>query len=157
MAAQLQSQFRQRFCRNRDCQALFFICSHCDRGQCYCSQPCRQICRARQLREANRRHRQSVEGRLDHRDHQRAYRLRKTIQAGMVVRVGASSVRDHGSPGISTSVTIGRGSIRPMVSTRQTASRGLFELILDRPMNIAVVVCRFCGRIGSFINPFYAP
>ena len=27
---------RQRVCRGSGCQAVFWICQHCDRGQCYC-------------------------------------------------------------------------------------------------------------------------
>lgn len=55
---------------------MFWICSHCNRGQCYWSPACRTEARLRQHRAANCRHQQSLEGRLDHRDRQRAYRLR---------------------------------------------------------------------------------
>jgi integrase len=58
------------------CQALFPICTCCDRGQRYCSQRCRVQARVCQHRAANRRHQQSVEGRLDHRDRQKRYRRR---------------------------------------------------------------------------------
>ncbi len=56
---------------------IFWICRSCDRGQQYCSERCRQKTRRQQRREANRCHQQSPEGRLDHRDHQRAYRQRQ--------------------------------------------------------------------------------
>ena len=39
--------------RNRNCRAcgfVFCVCSHCDRGQCYCSQECRREARRQQLR-----------------------------------------------------------------------------------------------------------
>jgi hypothetical protein len=55
----------------------FGFCPCCDRGQGYCSAECRGHARRRQRRAANRRHQQSVEGRLDHRDRQRAYRCRR--------------------------------------------------------------------------------
>lgn len=45
-------------------------------GPAYCSLPCRRAGRARSLRAAGQRHQQSPEGRLDHRDRQRAYRAR---------------------------------------------------------------------------------
>ena len=68
---------RQRACRAEGCGALFFICRSCDRGQSYCSQPCRRLQRRQQCRAANRRHQLSPEGRADHCDRQRAYRQRQ--------------------------------------------------------------------------------
>ena len=56
------------------CWQPFVLCRACDRGHVYCSLPCRHASRVRSLRAAGRRHQQSPEGRLDHRDHQRAYR-----------------------------------------------------------------------------------
>ena len=67
---------RQRICRGAGCGAVFWICRHCDRGHQYCGERCRQKARRQQLRAANRRHQQSREGRLDHRDRQRDYRER---------------------------------------------------------------------------------
>ena len=67
---------RQRFCRGADCGVVFWICRHCDRGHRYCGERCRQKARRQSRRDANRRHQQSPEGRLDHRDRQRAYRER---------------------------------------------------------------------------------
>ena len=71
-----EEPLRQRFCRGVGCGAVFWICRHCDRGHRYCSDRCRRKARRQQLRAANRRHQQSREGRLDHRDRQRAYRER---------------------------------------------------------------------------------
>lgn len=75
----------QRLCR---CGVTFYICRSCDRGQRFCSERCRQKARHEQRREANRRHQQSEEGRLDHRDRQRRYRQR---------RHGEKRVTDQGS------------------------------------------------------------
>ena len=72
-----EEPLRQRFCRGADCGVVFWICRHCDRGHQYCGGRCRQKARRQQLRAANRRHQQSREGRLDHRDRQRAYRERR--------------------------------------------------------------------------------
>ena len=77
MAARSQPVFRLRFCRGDGCGSPFWICRSCDRGHRYCSPLCRQRNRRRQLREANRRYQRSTEGRLDHRDRQRAYRERQ--------------------------------------------------------------------------------
>ena len=97
----------QRFCRAVDCGVVFWICRCCDRGQQYCGDRRRQKARRQQRREANRRHRQSREGRLDHRDRQRAYRQRwrqarvtdtpsgAPLDSGSIRRRGAWICRRH--------------------------------------------------------------
>ena len=82
---------RQRSCRR--CHAVFWICPHCDRGQRYCSAFCRVPARRQQRRCANRRHQQSPEGRLDHRDRQREYRHRRRRIRGP--RDGSRFLFDH--------------------------------------------------------------
>src|SRR6201997_547495 len=47
---------RLRVCLGEECGALFFLCSHCDRGQRYCNLACRQQARLYQRRCANRRY-----------------------------------------------------------------------------------------------------
>ena len=74
MAEQGEVVLRQRFCLGSECHAVFFVCSHCDRGQRHCSLACRKQARLRQHRGANRRYRNSPEARKDHRDRQREYR-----------------------------------------------------------------------------------
>jgi len=91
---------RQRVCLASNCQATFFLCSRCDRGQRYCSPACRQQARLHQRRCANRRHQQSPEGRLDHRDRQRDYRRRQA----------AARVTDQGSFSIGCSASLSRGA-----------------------------------------------
>ena len=71
-----EEPLRQRICRGAVCGVVFWICRHCDRGHRYCGERCRQKKRRQQGRDANRRHQQSQEGRLDHRDRQRDYRER---------------------------------------------------------------------------------
>jgi hypothetical protein len=76
---------RTRYCHT--CGAVFCICSHCDRGQCYCGPACRREARQQQLRAANRRYQQTDGGQRLHRMRQRGYRLRKA----------EGRVTDHGS------------------------------------------------------------
>ena len=83
-----EEPLRRRFCRGAGCGVVFWICRHCDRGHRYCGERCRKKARRQQRRAANRRHQQSREGRLDHRDRQRAYRERR----------GLRRVTDHTSP-----------------------------------------------------------
>src|SRR5215467_6584811 len=90
MAVQEEVVLRQRVCRNQRCQAVFWICTRCDRGQRYCSAACRLEGRRQQCRDANRRHQGSPEGRLDHRDRQRTYRK----------RYATSRVTDQSSPSV---------------------------------------------------------
>ena len=72
-----EAVWRQLFCRGLGCGVMFYICGSCYRGQVYCGERCRQKARRQQRRDANRRHQQTREGRLDHRDRQRAYRQRR--------------------------------------------------------------------------------
>jgi hypothetical protein len=67
---------RPRICRT--CGKLFGICRHCDRGHCYCSDPCREKARRKQRCKANRRYEQSLgeAGLEDHCTRQRDYRQR---------------------------------------------------------------------------------
>jgi hypothetical protein len=73
----METPLRQRLCRT--CHTLFAICASCDRGHAYCSGACRAAGRRRIVAAAKARHQASVEGRLDHRDHQRAYRARRRV------------------------------------------------------------------------------
>ena len=68
----MDAPLRQKTCRT--CHRLFAICVACDRGHAYCSDACRRAGRRRSVAAAKARHQASREGRLDHRDHQRAYR-----------------------------------------------------------------------------------
>lgn len=131
---------------------MFFICSHCDRGQVYCSPDCRETARRLQLRAANLRHQQSEEGQLDHRDRQRDYRRRQARAANTPTE---QSVTDHGSNGHPSYDTVGGaptdGSEPAAFDsglTRPRPMQGVFRL--NRPR----LVCGVCGRSGFFINPY---
>ena len=120
--------WRQLFCRGPGCGAMFYICRSCYRGQVYCGDRCRQKARRQQKRRANRRHQQSREGRLDHRDRQRAYRERCRLRR----------VPDHTSAG-----RVRSGNIKkPLPETG--ISTPLAERIGDRS--------RF-GRLQAAIRP----
>ena len=93
------------------CGALFWVCSHCDRGQCYCSQACREEARRQQRRAANRRYQRTEPGRQAHLLPQRAYRHRQS----------QSCVTDHGSRSITaTSVVIPPGPPRCVICGRRS-------------------------------------
>lgn len=128
--------FRQRFCKADNCGRLFFICSHCDRGQRYCSESCQIKSRAEQLSAAQRRYLPSPEGRKDQCDRQRAYRLRKAALS----RASASeSVIDQAPQHRPTSGMI---TPQPILASIETP-RQVFH------SNYGRVICQFCGRVGT--------
>ena len=129
MAGGQQVLFYERRCHARDCGALFYICRSCYRGQRYCSEGCRQATRREQRRAANRRHQQSPEGRLDHRDRQRTYRL-----GGVRLRV-----TDQGSAAELPSGSITQRDPIEMKPGRRELKR---------------VCCLVCRRRGEFIEMF---
>ena len=137
-----QEAFRQRFCRALNCGALFFVCTHCDLGQRYCGDDCRRRSRLEQLRVASRRHQQSPEGRLDHRDRQRAYRQSRitSVQAPL-----EESVTHHSSQEQPSSVIV-----------RSAHSQEPMRLASHRLLtNMGFLICQFCEQVGRFLNPFH--
>lgn len=128
----------QRICRHPGCRAVFWICRSCFRGQSYCSLHCRIKARRQQLRAANRRYQQSSEGRLDHRDRQRAYRRRLLDR-----------VTDHGRSRLQSSARISA----PMLGHLQIATT--VDLAASRIRHV-FLVCSICGRAGFYIQPFYS-
>ena len=61
------------------CDSLFYICSHCDCGQTYCSDGCRKQRQTLLRRAANLRYQRSKLGRRNHADNQRDHRQRKKV------------------------------------------------------------------------------
>ena len=171
MAANPQVVFRQRPCKARECRVLFFICSHCDRGQRYCSLACRHSSLLLQRRAARRRHQQSPEGRLDHRDRQRIYRRRKAASTRLPI---AKSVTDNGSQPEPSHVSIappckwppepeGSAGQADAKTTEPIRSQSAVDRLSWRQQlsrfisDLGFVVCRFCGRLGRYLNPFHEP
>jgi hypothetical protein len=116
---------------------MFWICTCCDRGQRYCSAACRSHARRRRHRAANRRHQQSAEGRLDHRDRQRAYRCRRPRR-----RVTDQGSQAEISPPPSES---GKAVTMPVLAPLRVRPR-------ERRGN--GLRCMVCGRAGRFVDPF---
>jgi len=74
MTSTTEFVLRPRRCLGPHCGVLFWVCGHCDRGQCYCCQTCRQEARRQQQRAANRRYQRTEAGRRAHCHRQRTYR-----------------------------------------------------------------------------------
>ena len=148
-----QAPFRQCFCLAPGCGDMFFVCPRCDQEQVYCSKPCRKLARLAKHRVANRRHQQSEEGRLDHRDRQRAYRRRKALASSQSATT--KSVTDHTPSPTASCVTLLAAAVAPAPRPSST-TRALFraqEWLFHS--NRHLVICRFCGRRGRFLNPFH--
>jgi hypothetical protein len=150
MADQDEVVLRQRVCHG--CHALFWICCHCDRGQRYCSPPCRASALREQRCQANRRHQQSPEGRLDHRDRQREYRKR-CAQGGVTDKSSATLASPGNMPkwdfgSAQTAARVGSAALslwfRVLPSWRKPSEE-------HRPPFLRCVVC---GRRGRFVDPF---
>jgi hypothetical protein len=141
MAVHGEVVLRQRVCRSQGCQTVFWICRHCDRGQRYCSAPCRTEARRQQCRAANRRHQRSPEGRLDHRDRQRAYRQRHA----------PARVTDQSSHSVISPAPFGCGEAitMPAAVALQVAPAGRLEKRADLWLR-----CAICGRPSRFVDPF---
>ena len=144
MAAHGEAVLRQRLCLLRECLATFFLCSHCDRGQRYCSIACSEEARRRQRRSANRRHQQSPEGRMDHRDRQRQYRS----------RCGRARVTDQGSLSITCPAISACGPIEVAPAEMSPAHTIAGRPSLPQIRARIELRCLVCGRPGRFIDPF---
>ena len=59
------------------CRTAVLICSHCDRGQRYCTPGCAERARRHSLRAAGHRYQATSQGRLAHAERQRRYRARQ--------------------------------------------------------------------------------
>jgi len=132
--------FRQRICHFPPCGVVFYLCRRCDRGQRYCSPRCREKALRLQRREANRRHQQSPEGRLDHRDRQREYRKRQRAR-----------VTDKSSLRASRCVNLTVPPVREPIEATLALDLGPSP---EAEIPVGWVMCQICGRRGRWVNPF---
>lgn len=109
------------------CRKQVIICSRCDRGQIYCAEGCSPIARQQSLREAARRYQQSRQGRLNHAERMRRYRLRQQ----KVTHQGSEPALSNDL--LSTNASIGRSI--PVLEAKPVAP-GAFQ-------------CSFCGQSCS--------
>ena len=128
--------WRELVCQGSGCGVTFYICGCCYRGQVYCGDECRKRAELQQHRHSNRKHQDSPEGRLDHRDRQRTYRAR--------LRLGVTDVT---SPGGDRSDTIGATWTERVMSTPLGEGFG-DRPRLERSQTTIRIVCIVCGRVG---------
>ena len=75
-------ELREVVCRWEGCRQVFWLCSYCDYGQCYCSDRCREAGRSHSLRRARRKYARSGRGVENNRERQRRYRRRALLRKG---------------------------------------------------------------------------
>ncbi|HAT4454981.1 TPA: hypothetical protein F8A22_15985 [Legionella pneumophila] len=78
------------------CHAQSIICSHCDRGQIYCSYICAREARLKSCREAEKRYQHTSRGKHKHAARQKRYRERlrqKVTDQGSVTPVADGLLR----------------------------------------------------------------
>jgi hypothetical protein len=145
-----------RLARCPRCEAPFSICKHCDRGHVYCGPRCSALARSESLRRARRRHRQSPEGRLDHRDRERDRRQRQRREAA---RVG-----DHPSAPQACSAKVAP-SFTAVGGTEPAVAHSVAPLPLELRLDVAQSPSspsfsrrpgslRHCSRCGVFVPLF---
>lgn len=61
------------------CRDQVLLCSHCDRGQQYCSRACSRLSRREQRRQAAQRYQNSYAGRLKHAARSARWRQRRRL------------------------------------------------------------------------------
>ena len=83
------------------CRTAVLICSHCDRGQRYCTTGCADLARRRSVRAAGRRYQASRRGRHAHANRQQRYRARTALHS-----LRSQKVTHQGSPPLAVSVQL---------------------------------------------------
>ena len=73
----METRFRTFNCRW--CHSAVSICSHCDRGNLYCSSLCKKEARRKSLQAAGKKYQNSRQGKFKHANRQNRYRSRQNI------------------------------------------------------------------------------
>ena len=127
------------------CRNQVLLCSHCDRGQRYCSSACSRQARAAAQRAAARRYQRSRGGRMAHAARTRRWRSRRLAHRG-----GANSVTHQGSQAGVVAA--------PLVAwTHDTASSSLVAAVVAPPQITTEVseppCCARCSApLGTWVR-----
>ena len=143
------------------CQGLFYLCRSCFHGQNTCQLSCRQQRRVVRTRAARRAHRQSEDGRFDHRDQERGRRARQRQQRP----VAQTRVGDLGSPleVFSGSVPLQPPQAGPLMEPIERGPQRTPDAQADTPLprapccppgsprHKALPRCSHCGRSSRYV------
>lgn len=167
-----------RLVRCGECQRIFYLCRRDDRGQRYCPQGCQKLAWRRSRRAARRRHRQSEQGREDHRDAQRRYRAnRRVVDQGSkklapapilcgtsapAQSIGGQAASDERIADEVIAIdTGGEETPRPIWCSMQ-ARRALSSIAESAPAAASVrhhrasVYCAICGDSSRFVREVFS-
>ncbi len=76
------------------CHYQVHLCSHCDRGNLYCSKKCSNSVRKRNLKLSSKRYQKTFKGKLNNAKRQATHRLKKRSQIKSITK----KVTHQGSP-----------------------------------------------------------
>jgi hypothetical protein len=144
---------RQILCAR--CRTTFYMCRSCYRGHKYCSDVCRLEARNHQLKAARKRHRQSPEGRLDHRDQMRRLRA--------VWKTKSKAVVDQTSPDLPARVSLDSDGHAPRksIGVALACTVAAAQSVSQENDHVESVVCALrccsCGLVSEYIVPFEWP
>jgi len=129
-------------CGLPECREIFYICCSCYRGHKYCSDACRGIARRRQMDAARRRYLLTPEAKLDQRDRQRRWRMRRVKKTVMDQR-SVEKIKMRSSPGRNCAAR------RLYLSVVFLALKNGLKHVSGAPR------CVVCGRSGRLVNPYH--
>lgn len=158
----MEERLRPVHCKR--CGRLFYLCRFCDRGQCYCSDPCRRASRREILQRARQAYAQSKKGKENNRERQRRWRQR-TLWGFLGLK---KAVTDPSSQGESAVVCLSheaegtqgaRGDGQGVVFAQERAACAgvrIDQTNKDRAeegksLREARAFCHVCGRPGVVI------
>ncbi|WP_224250295.1 hypothetical protein [Hyalangium gracile] len=128
---------RYVMCGRAECLRQFFLCSRCDRGQRYCSEPCRKRARRQSVREAGGRYQRTLDGRHAHAARQAAYRQRQQQKV------------THQPPPVAAEEPKVSPTLEPPAMSAQLPSSA------ERPLPHAPEhspTCAHCGRVSRYVR-----
>lgn len=120
--------------RCKFCQCFFHVCRRCFRGQVYCCDFCRIEGKCRKHREAQRRYRETLKGRKNHREAENRRRQRRKDK-------GIGKKLDD-----ATSTLQVKWAILMMFL--------IYRLVFARKSGFSGPRCRFCGIGGQVVSEF---
>lgn len=129
------------------CRVQVLLCSHCDRGNRYCSRPCWRVSRDAARREAAQRYQSSRRGRLAHAERSRRWRQRRAAD-------GAGTGHGHGAHGAQNVTHQGSQpgvAAAPLAAwTHDTASSSLDTTpVTTGPLDTAAAAPWTCRRCAA--------
>ena len=164
------------------CRQIFFVCQRCDFGRLYCCKPCRRKARKQNLRRAQRKYASSTKGRLNNRDRQRRFRIRRrtawnnrtkpnsvTHQSSQLLLPGVSCSHDEppAAPGptepLSTVSSTPTAPVQQILlralggnsgseTTNDVAEHAYKTTSQSSGLPTRVAQCHLCGRWGEVVE-----